>query len=116
MEWATYNRGRALTPRQLAKQLDIYGIKPKTVRQSDNKTPKGYEKAQFEDAFTRYLKPTTTPSAPAVAAHSPGSPAPEVAATAQRNLTNLDTFDIDAEMGRGGVADTGTPPPLDEMY
>ena len=30
--WATYNRGRPLTPRQLAKQLAAYGIQPKTVR------------------------------------------------------------------------------------
>jgi putative DNA primase/helicase len=30
--WATYNRGRQLSPRQLAKQLAAYGIQPKTVR------------------------------------------------------------------------------------
>ena len=32
----------------------MYGIKPKTVRQKHG-TPKGYDAAQFEDAFARYL-------------------------------------------------------------
>lgn len=53
--WATYNRGKPLTPRQLAKQLSVYGIKSKTVRLGHAKTPKGYEVSQFDDAFGRYL-------------------------------------------------------------
>jgi len=54
--WATYNRGKPLTPRQLAKQLAAYGIKPKTVRMQYG-TPKGYDADQFADAFARYLQP-----------------------------------------------------------
>lgn len=54
MAWATYNRGKPLTPRQLAKQLNVYGISPKTVRHG-NETPKGYDLDQFRDAFARYL-------------------------------------------------------------
>ena len=53
--WATYNRGKPLTPRQLSKQLAVYGIKSKTVRLGHANTPKGFELAQFEDAFNRYL-------------------------------------------------------------
>lgn len=53
--WACYNRGRPLTPRQLATMLGGYGIKPKTVRLSAFDTPKGYDRAQFADAFSRYL-------------------------------------------------------------
>ncbi len=52
--WATYNRGKPITPRQLAKLLSEYGIKSKTVR-FGRETPKGYELAQFTDAFARYL-------------------------------------------------------------
>lgn len=52
--WATYNNGRPLTPRQLSQLLSVYGISPKTVRHG-RETPKGYEAAQFEDAFARYL-------------------------------------------------------------
>lgn len=52
--WNTYNRGKPLSPRQLAKQLAGYGIKSKTVRFAHD-TPKGYEVSQFKDAFARYL-------------------------------------------------------------
>ena len=52
--WDTYNRGREITPRQLANLLAPYGIRSKTVRFGD-KTPKGFERSQFADAFTRYL-------------------------------------------------------------
>lgn len=54
--WATYNHGRPLNPRQLAKLLGSYGIGPKTVRHG-NETPKGYERSQFDDAFARYVPP-----------------------------------------------------------
>ena len=53
--WATYNQGRSISPRQLARQLDIYGIKSKTVRMGAHNTPKGYELSQFTDVFARYL-------------------------------------------------------------
>jgi hypothetical protein len=58
--WATYNRGKPLSPRQLAKQLAPYGITSKTVRMGVGNTPKGYDAAQFADAFARYL--ATAPS------------------------------------------------------
>lgn len=52
--WATYNRGKPITPRQLSKLLGVYGIGPKTVR-TGPRTTKGYEREQFEDVFRRYL-------------------------------------------------------------
>jgi putative DNA primase/helicase len=55
--WGTYNRGKPISPRQLAKQLSAYGIKPKTVRLGHDNTPKGYELSEFKDAFARYLPP-----------------------------------------------------------
>lgn len=54
--WATYNRGKPITPRQIATMLGHYGISPKTVRLGPHSTPKGYEISQFEDAFSRYLQ------------------------------------------------------------
>lgn len=91
MGWSTYNRGKPLTPRQLAKLLDVYGIKPKTVRQPktpldpNGSTPKGYEVADFKDAFARYLKAdfANVASEDAVPALSPMPPA-DVAATKQQ--------------------------------
>lgn len=57
--WGTYNRGKPLTPRQLARQLSPYGIHPKTVRMPLG-TPKGYDADQFADAFARYVQPDPT--------------------------------------------------------
>lgn len=56
--WSTYNRGKPLTPRQLGRLLAVYCIKTKTVRE-DKKTPKGFDAAQFRDAFDRYLSSDT---------------------------------------------------------
>ncbi|MBS1144274.1 MAG: hypothetical protein H6R14_1680 [Proteobacteria bacterium] len=70
--WATYNRGRPLTPRQLSKMLSGYGIKSKTVRMGPYDTPKGYEQNQFSDAFARYLTPARPDSSEA--AHTAKSP------------------------------------------
>lgn len=60
--WATYNRGKPISPRQFAKRLKEYGINSKTVR-IDYKTPKGFELSQFVDAFARYLASIPLPSA-----------------------------------------------------
>ena len=54
--WATYSRGKPLSPRQLARLLSGYGIKSKTIRMK-YETPKGFDAAQFIDAFARYLAP-----------------------------------------------------------
>ena len=53
--WATCSRGKQITPRQLAKRLNEYHIASKTIRLGYSETPKGYERAQFQDAFARYL-------------------------------------------------------------
>lgn len=52
--WATYNRGKPLSPRQLANKLKDYGITSKTIRIGYD-TAKGFECEQFKDAFARYL-------------------------------------------------------------
>lgn len=52
--WATYNRGKPITPRQLASKLRDYSIYSKNIR-IGYETPKGYELTQFQDAFDRYL-------------------------------------------------------------
>jgi hypothetical protein len=60
--WAAYNRGKQITPRQVAKQLAAYGIASKTIRIGAYETPKGFELSQFTDAFVRYL--ATPPNLP----------------------------------------------------
>ncbi len=52
--WATYNRGKPMSARQLVKQLKYYGISPKTIRVGCD-TAKGYLRLEFDDVFHRYL-------------------------------------------------------------
>ncbi len=59
--WQTYNRGKPLSPKQLANKLKGYGIYSKTVR-IGYETPRGYELDQFTDAFERYLTHHTSTS------------------------------------------------------
>jgi len=59
--WATYNRGKAITPRQLSKRLNEFGILPKSIRTGVD-VSKGYALDQFQDTFTRYLTLTPPPS------------------------------------------------------
>jgi putative DNA primase/helicase len=57
--WATYCRGRAMTPRPLAELLRGYRIQPHQLGGNVH-NPRGYSREQFEDAFVRYL-PAETP-------------------------------------------------------
>jgi len=54
--WATYNRGKPLTPRQLAKKLKEFNICSKDMRLPPySKNLKGYTLKDFEEPFTRYI-------------------------------------------------------------
>lgn len=56
--WATYNRGKAIAPRQVSNKLAGYGIKSKDVRIGyTNK--KGFLLEDFQEAFSRYLRLST---------------------------------------------------------
>lgn len=65
--WATFNRGQAISPRQVAKRLREYGILSHTIRLGIE-TAKGYTLEQFREAFSRYLSTlpelSVTPSQP----------------------------------------------------
>ncbi|MDN0074023.1 DUF3631 domain-containing protein [Crenobacter sp. SG2303] len=53
--WATSNKGRPMTPKQLSNRLKSYGIKPVVIRVGIA-TPRGYRRDDFQDAFARYLE------------------------------------------------------------
>lgn len=53
--WATYSRGRPITPRALAKLLGEYGIASGNQWCGHGVVRKGFTRGQFEDAFSRYL-------------------------------------------------------------
>jgi len=53
--WAEWSHGKPITPGKLARLLSPHEIKPHSVRIGD-KTPKGYQRNDFEDAWSRYLR------------------------------------------------------------
>ena len=55
--WCTYNRGKPISSRQIAKRLKDYGITSGTIRISGT-TAKGYLLADFTEAFSRYIPAT----------------------------------------------------------
>jgi Protein of unknown function (DUF3631) len=60
--WDTYKgEPKAGATRNLGWHLRRYHVKAKRLRLDDDERPKGYERAQFEDAWRRYL-PSTVPN------------------------------------------------------
>jgi len=53
--WADWKGGKPITANGLARLLKPFGIVPGTIRLDTGATAKGYHRAQFEDAFARYL-------------------------------------------------------------
>lgn len=90
--WATWQRGRPMTVRQLAHRLSEFGIKPRSMRVTGaSGTPKGYALADFQDAFTRYLSLSAenpvlsaTPQQP----HNSAGSQPSASATASATPAN----------------------------
>lgn len=54
MMWQSYNRGKHITPKQIAKHLGEFGIKSKPLR-IDGEVSKGYDKKDFLTTFLKYL-------------------------------------------------------------
>ena len=54
--WPEYKRGKPITQRQLATLLKGFGAEPRTLRLDDT-ARKGYDLADFQDAFARYTPP-----------------------------------------------------------
>lgn len=53
--WATWNRGKPMTARQLAGRLADFGIKSKQVRIGLDAGRKGFERGDFVESWDRYL-------------------------------------------------------------
>jgi putative DNA primase/helicase len=60
--WPEWHQAKPITPRQIAKLLEPFEVKPGTVRNATG-TAKGYKLEDFSDAFTRYVtNVSVTPS------------------------------------------------------
>lgn len=105
--WATYNRGRPFSPRQLSKRLGEFGVKAKQIKiRFENRN--GYELSQFTDAFTRYLSSTATLSS------TPLQPAPalgysDFSSSTVRVTNNLSSTSEPAPLLAGRGVEDKTP-------
>jgi putative DNA primase/helicase len=61
--WAEWRGSRPLSKHQLARLLRPFGIQPATIR-IGKRTIKGYHRAQFDDAVSRYAPPYAPDSSP----------------------------------------------------
>lgn len=52
--WATWNRGKPMTARQLSMKLGEFGIKPKNIRIGST-SKKGYDLSDMTEVFASYL-------------------------------------------------------------
>jgi hypothetical protein len=69
--WVAWgSRREKMQPNQLAAELRKYGIRPRTIRMAGG-TPKGYYRADFEDAWQRFCSPPSANSATAATAPQP---------------------------------------------
>ncbi len=102
--WAEWKAGKPITPAALARQLGPFGILSGTIRLDGGHTLKGYKRADFADAFARYL-PTpedqsVTPSQPNSDAHCDASQNGTTAKPMRLSKTSQTNNDGDC----GGVA------------
>ena len=74
--WAEWTHGRSISPCKVSRLLRPFSIAPHNIRIGD-RTMKGYERCDFEDAWNRYLGPSQN-----VSSDASGS---EDATTPQRN-------------------------------
>jgi len=61
--WCEWKHGKPLSQNSLARLLAPFAISPSTIRHLGT-TAKGYHRAQFADAFARYLTPATKTDTP----------------------------------------------------
>jgi putative DNA primase/helicase len=100
--WATYNRGRPISPRQAARKLAEYGIASSTIRIGHG-TVKGYLIAWFEEAFKRYL-----PIASVTTSHANTSGGSPVTDTHGVTVTDAEKVTAQAPIHKGCDAVTDT--------
>jgi hypothetical protein len=93
--WATLVDGQAINAYRLASMLDPFGIRPKVLRIGD-KTPRGYERSQFADAWERYPRPQTATPQQSSKINSLGE---------DQTATQTATGSAESATGPAGVAD-----------
>ena len=99
--WGGWSHGAGVSPRDLANKLRPYAIRSRSVRIGD-KTPKGYQRSQFEDAWSRYLpEDGTAGEAQAVLGGAPAATPATTAPASQKPALFQAQHDPDVADGKG---------------
>jgi hypothetical protein len=110
--WATISKGEPLNANGLSRRLGKYGIGPKPIREGD-RVFKGYARAQFEDAWMRYVDPLGPPGIEAVTAVTPTTAGePDAAEYSEPEHLARSLFEPDP-VPTGPCIDCGTQPQSD---
>jgi hypothetical protein len=110
--WAEYRRGKPITKTQIARLLQPFQISPGTIRLTGDRTPKGYYRAAFTDAVTRYLPNQNQNATPPQAAETLGGRAdskPPQGVGCGVSLENQNATPPQAAEPQGKAADFKTP-------
>lgn len=110
--WQTWNRGKELSSRQLANRLKGYDIRPTKWRMGNNPNNRGYVKADFQDAFRRYLSDPPFLSATTPQVNDSKGYSKILSATETKSVADRKTLEAFSGKGCGTVADRN--PPVEE--
>lgn len=86
MNWSTHNRGHPIKQRQLANRLSEYKISSKQLR-IGNENKRGYDIADFQDTFKRYLPAPPILSVTALQANTSKGYSENLSVTTQGDVT-----------------------------
>ena len=103
--WLDLHKGKSLTARGLARLLNPFGVISGSIRLDDGRTPKGYYRASFEDAWTRYC-PGAGPRNATPPQANTGADFPDFSSRhASRSVADERRGIVSADGPGGGVAD-----------
>lgn len=102
--WAEWKHGKPMTTNSLARLLKPFKIKPTTIRDGVI-VKKGYERTQFDDAFSRYLSNTPIQSVTPLQATDDAASSDFRNETEKNRVTDSKTLKPPAGAGCNGVTD-----------
>jgi putative DNA primase/helicase len=117
--WPEFHQGRPITPRQIAKLLEPFGVRPGTIRRGGG-TAKGYKQEDFRDPFMRYLPDLSVTPSQAIKIKGlqlDPSVTPSSVVTDQRSQKLNDFRSCDGVTARSSKQQTvGTPTPAGVIH
>jgi len=108
--WPDAHRGKPITENWLARRLRSFGISPRTIRIGDDRA-KGYDVADFTEAFERYLSGEGQSKRDSVtSAERTGGPPTFLSVTTAHAVTEAEAHETSANIGLSQCHGSDPPP------